>query len=110
MFLLPLFLQLVFLLIIAIGSGLLMLPNATIQPLSFLEALFTSVSAVCVTGLIVVDTATVFTPLGKSILMVLIQVGGLGIMAFTGFLGYIFSGSTSIKEKLLLKDIFPGRN
>ncbi|NJK96128.1 MAG: hypothetical protein HC905_15535 [Bacteroidales bacterium] len=51
-----------FLLIIAIGSGLLMLPNATIQPLSFLEALFTSVSAVCVTGLIVVDTATVFTP------------------------------------------------
>ncbi|NJK96529.1 MAG: ATPase, partial [Bacteroidales bacterium] len=97
-----------FLIIIFIGSGLLMLPNATFQPISYFEALFTSVSAVCVTGLVVVDTASVFTPLGKSIILILIQIGGLGIMAFTGLFGYIFSGSASIKERLFLKDIFSG--
>ena len=56
-----------FFIIILIGSGLLMLPKAHSLPLTFLNSLFTSVSAVCVTGLTVVDTATYFTPLGKII-------------------------------------------
>ena len=49
-------------------------------PLGWLDALFTSTSAVCVTGLVVVDTATHFTPFGHLIIMLLIQAGGLGIM------------------------------
>ena len=64
-----------FLLVIFIGTLLLKLPNATVQGISWIDALFTATSAVCVTGLIVVDTATAFTGLGQSILMVLFQLG-----------------------------------
>ncbi len=97
-----------FLFIILVGSGLLMLPNATTQPISYLQALFTATSAVCVTGLVVVDTATVFTPLGKGMIMVLIQIGGLGIMTFTGFFTYLFQGSATLRDRFLLKEIFSG--
>jgi trk system potassium uptake protein len=97
-----------FLLIILLGSGLLMTPNATYGSISYLEALFTATSAVCVTGLVVLDTATVFTPVGKSILLFLIQIGGLGIMAFTGFFSYIFMGSATLRERFILKDLFSG--
>lgn len=97
-----------FIIIILIGSGLLMMPNATIRSISYLEALFTATSAVCVTGLVVVDTATAFTSVGKGIILFLIQIGGLGVMAFTGFFSYIFSGTASLKERFVLKDIFSG--
>lgn len=53
------------------------------EPLSWLDALFTATSAVCVTGLIVVDTATRFSPAGQAFLLLLIQLGGLGILTFT---------------------------
>ncbi len=95
-----------FLIIILVGSGLLMLPNAHELPISFLDAIFTSVSAVCVTGLVVVDTATFFTPLGKTIIICLIQIGGLGIMTFTGFFSFIFASSSSYRDRLVLKELF----
>ena len=96
--------------IILIGSGLLMLPNAHTLPLTFLDSFFTSVSAVCVTGLVVVDTATSFTPLGKIIILCLIQIGGLGIMTFTGFFSFIFASSSSFRDRLLLKEIFSSQS
>lgn len=99
-----------FLTMILIGSGLLMMPNATFHSISYLEALFTATSAVCVTGLTVVDTATAFTPTGKVILMSLIQIGGLGIMTFAAFFSYIFLGSASVKDRFLLKDFFSSEN
>lgn len=99
-----------FLLIILVGSGLIMLPKAHTQPISYLDALFTSTSAVCVTGLIVVDTATAFTTLGKIIIISLIQIGGLGIMTFTGFFSYMFTGSASFRERMLLRDILSDEN
>jgi trk system potassium uptake protein TrkH len=99
-----------FLIIILIGSGLLMLPNAHTLPLTFLDSFFTSVSAVCVTGLIVVDTATFFTPLGKIIIICLIQIGGLGIMTFTGFFSFVFASSSSFRDRLLLKEIFSSQS
>ncbi|WP_345163605.1 TrkH family potassium uptake protein [Nibribacter koreensis] len=92
-----------FLFLIAIGTVLLLLPQSTYQGISFMDALFTSTSAVCVTGLITVDTATVFTPTGKVIILGLIQVGGLGIMTFASFFGIFFQGS-SIKSSLFMKD------
>jgi trk system potassium uptake protein len=96
-----------FLLIILIGSGLLLLPKAHLGQLTYIDSLFTAVSAVCVTGLVVVDTATAFTMLGKTILLCMIQIGGLGIMAFTGFFSYIFASSgSSFRDRLLLKEIF----
>ncbi|MFC6999228.1 TrkH family potassium uptake protein [Rufibacter roseus] len=92
-----------FLVLIAIGTGLLLLPQATYVPISFIDALFTSTSAVCVTGLITLDTATVFTPTGKVIILILIQVGALGIMTFASFFGIFFQGS-SLKSSLFMKD------
>lgn len=94
-----------FLLVIFLGSGLLMLPNAHTGQLSYLDALFTSTSAVCVTGLVVVDTSQEFTVMGQFILLLLIQTGGLGIMTFTGFFSYIFTGSASLKDRMLLREV-----
>ena len=93
-----------FLLVIFIGTLLLKLPNATVQGISWIDALFTATSAVCVTGLIVVDTATAFTGLGQSILMVLYQLGGLGVMTFTSFFGFFFKGGQSLQSQLFIKD------
>ena len=94
-----------FLLLALIGAGLLMLPRATVHGLSFVDALFTSVSAVCVTGLSTVDVAVEFTRLGKIILLILIQLGGLGMLSFTSFFGYLYQGGFSIENQLFLKDI-----
>ncbi|MFN4082478.1 MAG: TrkH family potassium uptake protein [Bacteroidia bacterium] len=94
-----------FLLIIFIGAGLLILPNSTYQGISFIDALFTSTSAVCVTGLIVVDTGSFFTPTGQLIILVLIQTGGLGILTFASYFSYFFTGGTSYKNQLALSDI-----
>jgi trk system potassium uptake protein TrkH len=79
------FLALGFAGMIAAGTLLLMLPAASVLPqgLGAADALFTATSATCVTGLTVVDTATAFTPLGQGIIAVLIQVGGLGVMALS---------------------------
>ncbi len=99
-----------FLLIIIIGSGVLMLPKAGTQPISFLDALFTSTSAVCVTGLVVLDTSSAFTATGQIAILILIQIGALGIMTFTGFLGYMFTGSASLRERIVLRDILSSEN
>ncbi len=97
--------------IIFLGAALLELPNATTVPISFVDALFTSTSAICITGLTVVDTATRFTVLGKSIILILIQTGGIGIMTFTCFFGFFFKGgSTSFSEKFLLSEFFSEDN
>ena len=93
-----------FLLVILVGTLLLMLPNSTVRGITWIDALFTSTSAVCVTGLIVVDTATVFTGMGKTIIMLLIQIGGLGMMTFTSFFGFFFKGGQSLQSQLFLKD------
>jgi trk system potassium uptake protein TrkH len=96
-----------FLAIILIGSGLLLLPRAHTGQLAFIDSLFTSVSAVCVTGLTVVNTASAFTNLGHIIILCLIQIGGLGIMTFTGFFSYVFTSSgASVRNRLLLKELF----
>jgi len=97
--------------IILTGAALLKLPNSTTSPITYIDALFTSTSAVCVTGLIVVDTATKFTALGKSIILLLIQVGGIGIMTFTSFFGYFFKGgSSSFSERFVLSNFFSDDN
>lgn len=94
-----------FLTIIFFGAMLLMLPNAAYEKLSFLDALFTSTSAVCVTGLIVVDTATYFTTFGQSIILFLIQVGGLGILTFASYFSYFFKGATTYENQLTLSEM-----
>lgn len=93
-----------FLLIILVGTGFLMLPKASYNQITFIDALFTSTSAVCVTGLIVVDTATYFTRFGQLIILALIQIGGLGVMTITTFFAIFFAGGLGIKERVLISD------
>jgi len=90
--------------IILLGTLLLMLPKSTVNGISFIDALFTSTSAVCVTGLAVVDTQYVFTQFGQIIIMMLIQVGGLGVMTFTSFLGIFFIKRTSFRNQIVMQD------
>ena len=93
-----------FMILALTGAFLLMLPSATTSGITFTNALFTSTSAVCVTGLAVVDTSTAFTTVGQSIILVLIQLGGIGILTFTSFFAFFFRGSSSFKEGLNTKD------
>ncbi|MFV0592786.1 MAG: TrkH family potassium uptake protein [Draconibacterium sp.] len=93
-----------FALIVFIGTLLLLLPQATTKPISFIDAIFTSTSAVCVTGLTVVDTASRFTSLGKIIILGLIQVGGIGVMTITSFFGVFFKETSSFREQIMLRD------
>jgi trk system potassium uptake protein TrkH len=90
---------------ITIGGFLLMLPNATTNSIHPVDAFFTSASAVCVTGLVVVETATAFTMTGKVILLMLIQLGGLGIMTFAGMISFLVTGSVSFQNQLALRDM-----
>ncbi|MFY1612101.1 TrkH family potassium uptake protein [Macellibacteroides fermentans] len=91
--------------VILTGTGLLMLPNATIHGIHFVDALFTATTSVCVTGLTTVDVATQFTAAGHIIILLLIQVGGIGVMTFTSFFALSFMGETSINSQLILKDM-----
>jgi trk system potassium uptake protein TrkH len=95
-----------FLGLILLGTGLLMIPAATSDRhhLSFIDALFEATSAVCVTGLAVVDTGTTFTLFGQIILLVLIQVGGWGFMTI-GILMFIILGKKiGLQQRLILKE------
>ena len=94
-----------FLFIILLGAVLLMLPNATYDGITFVNALFTSTSAVCVTGLTVVDTSATFTPTGLVILLFLIQVGGIGVMTFTSFFAMSFLSGTSFHDQFVMKNL-----
>ncbi|WMJ73782.1 potassium transporter TrkG [Cytophagaceae bacterium ABcell3] len=94
-----------FLLLIFTGTGLLLLPRSTVEGISLIDALFTSTSAVCVTGLVVLDTAKDFTLMGKIIIMFLFQTGGLGIMTFTSFFGFLFKGGFSFQNEIFLQNM-----
>lgn len=96
-----------FLLIIFMGALILMLPKATQdgQGLSPIDAWFTSTSAVCVTGLVVVDTATHFTTFGKAVILLLIQIGGLGILTFASYFSYFFQGGSTYENQLTLSEM-----
>lgn len=82
------------------GAALLRLPLASTRaPASFIDALFTAVSACCVTGLGVLDTPTFFTPFGQAVILLLIQVGGLGIMTFSTAAVVLFGGRLSVRHE-----------
>ncbi|WP_055149213.1 TrkH family potassium uptake protein [Jiulongibacter sediminis] len=94
-----------FAMLIFVSTALLLIPDVTTHQMTFVDALFTATSAVCVTGLAVVDTASAFTPLGKDMLLVMIQIGGLGLMTFTNFFAVLFRGGMSFRNHLILNDI-----
>ena len=97
-----------FLSAILIGSCLLMLPCATAsgQSPSYLDALFTASTSVCVTGLTVVDTFSYWSLFGKIVILVLIQLGGLGIISFTTGIMILIGRRVTLKNRLLLESAF----
>ena len=99
-----------FLLGIIIGGLLLKLPQATKgEPLSWIDAFFTSTSAICVTGLIVVDTGSTFSVFGQTIILALIQIGGIGIMAYSAFFIMLFGKNLSIRDRFMAKETILGQ-
>lgn len=94
-----------FLVIILIGTGLLMLPRCTVEGISWVDSLFVSTSAVCVTGLTPVDVSTTFTLGGQIVIILLIQIGGLGVMTLTSFFAMFFMGNTSLYNQVVVRDM-----
>jgi trk system potassium uptake protein len=90
------------------GGSLLCLPGATPpeHPITFLDAAFTATSAVCVTGLAVRDTGTQFTFLGQVVILLLIQLGGLGIMSIGAALAYFLGQGVGIREGSAMRELF----
>lgn len=99
-----------FISVIVTGMLLLMLPAATTDGagLEFVDALFMSTSAVCVTGLIVVDTATHLTMFGQGVILVLIQLGGIGIITFATFLAMYLSSGVTLLGRDVLREVIAG--
>jgi len=95
-----------FVVLIVTGGGLLMLPRAsTAEPLTLIDALFTATSATCVTGLVVRDTGQDFTFMGQVIILILIQLGGLGIVVFGAVFALLLGQAFSIRESVAMQDV-----
>lgn len=96
-----------FLILIGVGACLLKLPRAVVADanLSWLDALFTSTSAVCVTGLAVENTVLLFSTTGQVIILCLIQIGGLGIMTLTYYLSTLLFRGMSLHDRMVLGEM-----
>lgn len=99
-----------FVVLILIGAFLLLLPISHRGVLSIVDALFTSTSAVCVTGLIVKNTPVDFTPFGQAIILLLIQIGGIGYMTAVTFMAVMLRQKLGHRDRMLLKESlnYPG--
>ncbi len=97
-----------FALAILAGALLLFLPVAAVHKISFIDALFTATSAVCVTGLTVLDTGKDFTLFGQIVILFLIQIGGLGIMTFSVFFLLFLKEKVPLKTKIAVKSTLSG--
>ncbi len=97
-----------FVFIILVGTLLLMLPmsSKSAEGASFIDALFTATSATCVTGLAVTDTLTYWTRFGQTVILVLIQCGGLGFMVFATFFSLLMRRRISLRERLIMTQSF----
>ena len=101
-----------FLFIIMAGSGMLLMPRCIQHGvhLSLIDSLFTATSAVCVTGLTTIDVPSTFTSFGQLVIMMLIQVGGLGVMTITSFFALFFMGNTSIYNQMQVQDMVSSKS
>ena len=96
-----------FVAVIVMGTLLLKLPAASSSGFtSLIDALFTATSAVCVTGLVVLDTSSHFTLFGEIVILCLIQIGGLGLMTFSVLIFRLLGKSVSMRERMAVQDLF----
>ncbi|MDA1006283.1 MAG: ATPase [Verrucomicrobia bacterium] len=99
-----------FVTVILIGTLLLKTPKATSGGITWIDSIFTSTSAVCVTGLIVRDTAVDFTFSGQAMILVLIQIGGLGVMTLAYFLALMSGQGISLRDRVFLNEMLSQNN
>lgn len=101
-----------FLLVILVGSLLLMLPISTKAGICtpFLDALFTSTSAVCVTGLVIHDTATYWSNFGQSVIILLIQIGGLGVVTVAGAFAILSGRKIGLMQRSTMQEAIAAPN
>lgn len=101
-----------FFILIFLGTALLMLPISVsgMLPAHIIDALFTATSAVCVTGLVVQDTGTFFSPFGQGVILALIQLGGLGIMTLYASLPVIFGRQLKLSQRRMFSAIMDAEN
>jgi trk system potassium uptake protein TrkH len=95
-----------FVFIISLGVILLASPNAHNNPIDIIDIIFNVVSATCVTGLASIDIGKDLNLAGQIILLVLIQIGGLGLMTLTSFFSYYLSGQVSLTNQIVMRDLF----
>ncbi|MBO6157930.1 MAG: potassium transporter KtrB [Firmicutes bacterium] len=97
-----------FLLLILVGSLLLKLPISTRSrvPVPYLDALFTATTSVCVTGLVTLPTVTTWSVFGQIVILILIQIGGLGLITFMAGLMIILHKRLGLNDRFLLQDAF----
>ena len=97
-----------FLLVILVGSGLLSLPFATAEGVSvpYVDALFTATTSTCVTGLVTVTTATTWSGFGQAVILLMVQIGGLGVITVVSWLMVLMNRKLSLSDNLLLQDAF----
>lgn len=95
-----------FVVVILVGAILLTLPisSASGEATNFLDALFTATSATCVTGLVTVDTGTHWNAFGQTVIIILIEFGGLGFMSFATFLAFLFGRRITLRNRLIIQE------
>lgn len=102
----PQILALSYIVLILIGTFLLLLPFAKVESMSFMDSLFTATSAVTVTGLTVVDTGTQFTIFGQVVIMILIQLGGIGLMTFAVLAVMVLGKKVGLHQRILIQEAY----
>lgn len=100
----PAILAALYAVLITLGAGLLMLPVATPAPITWSDAIFTAASAVTVTGLVVIDTGSDLTVFGQGVVMVLVQLGGLGLMTFAVLVLSMLGLPVSMSQRMFLRE------
>lgn len=103
-------LMLSYVFVIVAGLLMLKLPKATYSGISWIDALFTSTSAVCITGLSTVNISQVFTTEGQIIILLLIQLGGLGIITLTSFIALFIQQGFRLKDQIIVQEILDNEN
>lgn len=95
-----------FMSVIFIGGIILSLPISSVsgESTSFLDSLFTSTSAVCVTGLVTIDTGTHWNAFGQTTIMLLIEIGGLGFMSFATFIAVLLGKKITLRDRLIMQE------
>ncbi len=99
-----------YLLVILLGTLMLKLPKATYSGISWIDAFFTSTSAICITGLSTVNLARVFTFEGQLFILLLIQLGGLGIITLTSFIALFIQRGLRLRDQIIVQEVFDNEN